>query len=1045
MTTGPKLPICWRHENVRKAISIKAKTDDKQTHYFLACHSPMSFIQDTKSKRQISEEDLFRNISTSSQRDKQVVIYGEPGTGKSHLVHWLKLRFDYGKDNGELGDLVPVLIERRSGSLKDALTQLIEQLGEDFRKYLNPVQRALERLSAETARQMLAYELSLELGPRWADRGREPIDKRLKHLGQACSAKGFGGWLCRDNGVIDQTIALLVNTIDLRERENAPRFKAEDLSVKESFRKRNTNSQEVLDLIDELDDSKALRELAAGCLNDALSNSIRDMVGLSGANLRGIFDSIRGDLNRVDKQLALFIEDVSAMSELDVEIVNALEPQDRIDLCPMTAVLGMTHTGFAKLRDNQKQRIEFIYKVDGETSKSWSRDKESLSKFIARYLNAIRLDEEQVRQIAIDRRASNGDVSTSKCTDCPAREECHSVFGSVTLGDTEVGLYPFSQETAPNVLELISRDETTSESPNQRGLLMRLVIPIMSDVSSLEQSTFPNVSMLPVRVSDPYYWTEFKQNYLGEYSEAELNRILILAGLWVEQTHDSTEAATMLKGLTSALGLPEFTKEVKKTKSRLDAGTKPPAIVPPPQDKTKDEVAKLLESLSSWLREETLKNESYFRDLLSSLVRNSVRWQDYLQPAQFADATWTTVKGRDFIKIEGQAATPGGRVFFEFPRTEETRALLEALCRFEKEGKKSWNFSFGEAHKRTVARWVRKYEKAIVSTLDPPLEQTQAVKTSVQLLCLAATIRERSKLPQRSLPDMVNALFKPKWDKIPLALSNDWRAILSDLDQRYQQVAEFLKSETAVRQGRPKRDKTTGRNEDDDGPESYRVNFLSPQLIIEYAESFNKQMMVDELGDGFFEGFWKSRYAGLPNRLTNRGAYERLRDTIELERSDFAQTLNLIKAQLVHLGFSAIDVKSDVMLLFDQIASLVETSKGKIVLPDSIFESLVSAKTFSERKMPLANAIARAEKTAASEDPFDVITFEPSELLECRLVLDAISKRVHRLENELEEQEAEIKKDGDPSDLAEKMFESLRKFCTLSEEDGSEAEDVIDC
>ena len=1027
MISGSKLPICWRHENVRKAISIKAKTDDKQTHYFHASHSPMSFIQDVKSKRKLSEEDLFKNVTTSSQRDKQVVIYGEPGAGKSHLVHWLKLRFDYGKDNGELGNFVPVLIERRSGSLKDALTQLIEQLGEGFRKYLDPVQQALEKLSSATARQMLVNELSLELGPRWADRGREKIDKRLKHLGQACRAEGFGGWLCRDGGVIDRTIALLVETSDLKARENAPRFKPEDLLVKDRFRTKRTNSEEVLSLIDELDDSRSIRELASQILNEALSSSIRDMLGLSGANLRTIFDSIRFDLNLENKKLALFVEDVSAMSEIDVEIVNALEPQDRIDLCPMTAVLGMTHTGFAKLRDNQRQRIEFIYRVDGETTMSWSKDKENLSRFIARYLNAIRLDEEQVRQIASDRRASNSDVGISKCTGCPAREKCHSIFGSVKLGDTAVGLYPFSRETAPNVLELIRRDETASESPNQRGLLMRLLIPVMSDVSSLEQSTFPNVNALPVRVSDPYYWTEFKQSYLGDYSEGEQNRIQILAGLWIEQTHESADAASLLRDLLAPLGLPDFTKEVKKTKLRPDVGTNPPVVVQPLQDKMKEEIAKLLDSLSSWLREDIFKQESYFRDLLSSLIKNSIRWEDYIQPAQFDTTTWKIVSGRGFIKIAGQAAA-AERIYFEFPRTEETRVLLEALFRFEKEGNKSWNFRLGETHKRNVVQWLRKYESSIIASLDAQVDHEKALKTSVQVLSLVAVIRDRSKLPQRSISELVNSILKPKWEKVPQALSKEWIGLLSVIDNRCKQVIDFLQNEIAIRQGR-----TGG------------INFIFPNSLIKYANEFNDKLEVSDLGDEYFQSFWKSRYAGLPSRSSpERDRFENLNTAIDMERKAIASVFNSTKTQLDTIGFSGDDVKASVMLLCDQIVDLVETvKKAKVILPDDEFDSLVKTKIFTEKKMFLANTLARVDKVVNSTDPYDILTFGSTDLIECQSVINVVYTRVQKLDAYIMEQEDEIKKDGDPSNFVDNMFESLRKFSSLIE-DGSEVENDVD-
>ena len=1013
MNKPVKIPICWERENVGKAISIKAKIDDKQTHYFLACHSPMTHIQDEKSKRKIAEEELYKNLTTSSQRDKQVVIYGDPGTGKSHLVHWLKLRFDYGKETGELKSVVPVLIERRSGSLKDALTQLIEQLGPSFKKYLDPVQQALEKLSDATARQMLVNELSLELGPRWTDRGREKIDKRLKHLGQACRSEGFGGWLCRDDAVIEKTINLLVESSEVKERENAPKFEPKDLLVKDRFRTRRKNSQEVLDLIDELDDSKSLRELAANHMNDALKNAIVDMVGLSGANLRKVFDSIREDLATDDKQLALFIEDVSAMSELDVEIVNALEPQDRTDLCPLTAVLGMTNTGFQKLRDNQKQRIEFVYRVDGETTDSWSEDKETLARFTARYLNSIRLEEDEVRKIADDRRASNGDVSKSKCTNCSAKEHCHSTFGSVDIDGTEIGLYPFSRETAPRVLDLIRNDESSPYSANQRGLLIRLLSPVMSDAESVKQNNFPNIATLPVRVSDPYFWTAFQQQYLGNYSETERTRIQILAGLWIEGTDESDQAAGLLKQYLEPLQLPTFTKEAKKVVSSKKTGGTKTTLRPVSGlgSKSKDQVKKYLDSLSAWSQGETLKNESYFRDLLSSMIKNSIRWENHLEPAQLDSWTWKVIGGRGFIMIEGQAAA-AERLCFEFARDEHTRQLLEALCRHDKEGGKSWAFDLGETHKRVVANWVRRNQSRVVKKLEPEVDRSSAIETAVQFLSLYYVVRTRSKLPQKSIPEMMNALFGAKWEAPPSGLTKPWNSILKNLNDRYEQVAEFVKNETSVRQGRG------------------GVNFVSPTMLLEFTSKFCDTPQVSELAEEFHSNFWKSRFSGLPNRQ-----FENLDEAIKEEKLEVAKITEQVKGNLASLGFACNDAKADFMQLCDQVVELTETTKqAKVSLPDEEFENLVKAKTFTEQKMTLANALAKAEKVVTSTDPFDLLTFEPSQLVECSSVITKVAKRMEDLDSYIAEQEEEIKKDGDPETFATQMFDALGQFAELSEE-----------
>jgi len=1018
------LPICWSRDNVGKAISITAKTDENQTHYFLACHSPMSYIQEEGGREKISEEEMYEAIVSSNQRDKLIVVYGEPGAGKSHLIHWLKLRFDFGEESGDQAKTKAVLIKRQSGSLKDALTQLIEQLGEAYQKYLDPVQQALAKLSNETARQMLANEMSLELGPRWADRGREEIDKKVKSLDQACREGGFREWLCRDGGVIAKTIDLLVESSDINERENSPRFTAAELMISDRYKASSKNLKQVLDLYDELDDDESVRERTAEYLNIAIRSAIVNMTGLSGANLRKVFDSIRTDLNKEGKQLALFIEDVSTVSELDAEIVNALEPQNQIAICPLIAVLGMTSDGYRKLRNNESQRLDFVYRVDGKTTVNWSEDQDELAKFVARYLNAIRLKSQEVELIAQNRRKSLSDVSISKCSSCEFNKTCHDTFGFVEISGAKIGLYPFSRETAPRFLELLRAGEQSRYSANQRGLLMELISPVMSDTQSIENMSFPNTRFLRVRVSDPYYWTEFRQSFLGSYSDGDLDRIRTLAGLWIKKTDDSSTAAAMLQGLLGPLGLPDFTKEIKEKISPEPWVNIDGKKALPIKD-AKKEIERLLDALSAWSRAESFKSEEYFRDLLSGLIKNSIRWEDHIQPAQFDALAWKMVSGRKFIKIEGQSAATE-RICFEFARTEETRALLEALCRFDKEGGKSWNFRLGETHKRAVFHWLRKHSHSVIASLTPAVDEEQAIKTSVQVLSLVAVVRDRGKLPQRSLPELVNAIFKPKWETVPKALSKELGTLLGVLDIRHKQVSDFLRNEISIRQGRGD------------------INFISPNALIEYTSEFNSDPLVNDLGVEYFQSFWKSRYSGLPSQSSpERERFEGLRKAIECERKAISNAVESIRNQLQSVGFSGTDLKLEFQDLCDQVMGLVETVRtAKVALPDVEFDNLVKEKTFTERKVPLANSVGKAEKVARSEDPFDVLTFDSTNLIECQKVLAVVITRVQKLDAYVLEQEDLIKKDGDPSAFAQKMFDSLRIFSELGEEDPSEAQDV---
>ena len=65
----------------------------------------------------------------------------------------------------KLENIVPVLVQRRNGSLKDALEQIVEQLPDKhFANFLEPISRALENISEATAREKLVSQIALEFG-----------------------------------------------------------------------------------------------------------------------------------------------------------------------------------------------------------------------------------------------------------------------------------------------------------------------------------------------------------------------------------------------------------------------------------------------------------------------------------------------------------------------------------------------------------------------------------------------------------------------------------------------------------------------------------------------------------------------------------------------------------------------------------------------------------------------------------------------------------------------------------------------------------------
>src|SRR5262245_31530350 len=338
---------CWKPNRVAEVITTVAKMDAGRVHDFLATHAPVLQIRDERLAVGMREEQLHEALWDGTRTHSLAVVFGDPGTGKSHLIHWLKLRCDQALESSELSKVAPVLVQRRTGRLKDALSQMVEQLPGRYHQYLQPIQQAIGNISQATAKQMLAQKLALELGVLWKERGREQLPFLLKDVAELCSSTGTRGWLCRDGGVIDRNVRRLTEASTVHERDSLPEFTPAEFRMDRRHQSQNTPA--VRELLLEMEDSPELIATVVDCFNKVLRDALIEMSGLGGSKLRDIFDKIRLDLQKDGLTLALFVEDVSVMSSLDKELLHAVEPQSRADLCPLVAVLGMTESARARL------------------------------------------------------------------------------------------------------------------------------------------------------------------------------------------------------------------------------------------------------------------------------------------------------------------------------------------------------------------------------------------------------------------------------------------------------------------------------------------------------------------------------------------------------------------------------------------------------------------------------------------------------------------------------------------------------------------------
>src|SRR2546423_759262 len=124
-------PICWQRPDIQFATQVDVgglELDDPRADaVFLAIHQavPIGRLQkagSTETAALVSEDDLLADFTRdlSSNEPHLLFVTGEPGTGKSHLVRWLR---------SSIADRPAwhiVYIEKRNTSLRKVIKRILE-------------------------------------------------------------------------------------------------------------------------------------------------------------------------------------------------------------------------------------------------------------------------------------------------------------------------------------------------------------------------------------------------------------------------------------------------------------------------------------------------------------------------------------------------------------------------------------------------------------------------------------------------------------------------------------------------------------------------------------------------------------------------------------------------------------------------------------------------------------------------------------------------------------------------------------------------------
>ncbi|MDC9824820.1 hypothetical protein PRN20_13880 [Devosia sp. ZB163] len=517
---------CWTAANASYVIATEALEGDDAV--FLATHTAMTGFEVAGTGRaEISSPDEQTVLDAMSSPDRThafCVVQGEPGSGKSHLIRWLSIKWPHSND-------VKILLRRSDGSLEGALRQLKQRLPAEFEALfanLGQAQRASELGRANVFLGTLAESLE----PHHFD---PPLDDEAwceKHLPAALFRhgdvrqkwtaplrilrllEGAGGnrnsasadfdlfdildlakhcYGIHGSGVRPAT-ELLVERL-IKEAETIEQWAAEEYTAEEIAQQASAQLRTSLELI------KAL--------NKRRNHAIQNLLGVSAVGLKALFRKVRERLATRGQRLVLLLEDITSWEGLDDSLIDVLVfnagargDEGTVEVCPLISVVGLTPTYYDKLQGNYRGRITHEIRLGRVTRElqdvATLRDRSARHGFAARYLAAVRAGPERLAAWASEVAADPDIPRPNLCLGCNKRDECVSTFGEVA----GVSLFPFTGTALDRLYDGLKESDKGLTWKTPRGMLQAVLLPSLSEPHRLDDGSYPGVGIEPLPIEE---------------------------------------------------------------------------------------------------------------------------------------------------------------------------------------------------------------------------------------------------------------------------------------------------------------------------------------------------------------------------------------------------------------------------------------------------------------------------------------------------------------------------------------------------------------
>ena len=688
----PLPAACWSVERAERALPTEAESPSDGV--FLATHSPLPIFELPNALADegtaVTEEEVLEAVLAPG--DLPIVpVLGPSGSGKSHLVRWLRHRLEAERPD----DLVVVFVPKLAMSLKGIALEIIRAgEGPDF----DALEAEVRGANQDLTEKMAVLSLRSALANLVATDGAEPRSGEdsdvaelrrflAQHLPDLLNDAATGPTLFREGAPIHRLALENLKGRSGEDKERAFAFEPEDLDL--SIADIAQAGESARTVLHQLAGQPLTRELAATMLNEQLEPAIASVFGIKGTTITDIFLRLRKHFYDRGQRLLLLIEDFSIFQGIQRGVLDAITiiPGEKDELCELRTVMAVT-TGYFRepLPDTVRTRTHRVFDLT-----THGRAAAPVGRFVAAYLNAARMEASE-----LDGYRGQG-TPPNACATCPVRDECHDAFGEVD----GIGLFPLNSSLVEATAGTLSGGFVA------RAYLNQVLKPLLiADAGPIERGEFPSARFVEANrgVNAQLVSAALRAGSANPEDAANDGRRASVVQLYTSVDDGRTvfPSETMYRAFGMAPPANELRGKVI-LEPALTGPVEEGGAEPVPRPKPSGTTDALIARVEEWglTGEIPQADRTRVLDLLIDAVAPRLGLAEGLGGPLLwrSDAGLSPKLTPEFVALEGTApAREPGRVVI--PRNDTTVIAIGHLARFRESG--SWRGAGGSSSRRAV-------------------------------------------------------------------------------------------------------------------------------------------------------------------------------------------------------------------------------------------------------------------------------------------------------------------------------------------------------